>query len=75
VGKVYQTREREGSRTYNAGTIVRLEVYQTREREGSITNALPVMGSIRKYDSSLSWCEFILTEIKIKNKRVASPLS
>jgi hypothetical protein len=34
-----------------------------------------VMGSIRKYDSSLSWCEFILTEIKIKNKRVASPLS
>jgi predicted HicB family RNase H-like nuclease len=31
------------------------------------------MGSIRKYDSSLSWCEFILTEIKIKNKRVASP--
>ncbi|CAC9471402.1 hypothetical protein [uncultured Gammaproteobacteria bacterium] len=33
------------------------------------------MGSIRKYDSSLSWYEFILTEIKIKNKRVASPLS
>jgi hypothetical protein len=28
-----------------------------------------------KYDSSLSWYEFILTEIKIKNKRVASPLS
>jgi REP element-mobilizing transposase RayT len=26
-------------------------------------------------DSSLSWYEFILTEIKIKNKRVASPLS
>jgi hypothetical protein len=25
------------------------------------------MGSIRKYDSSLSWYEFILTEIKIKN--------
>jgi hypothetical protein len=41
----------------------------------TITSLGNVMGSIRKYDSNLSWCEFILTEIKIKNKRVASPLS
>jgi hypothetical protein len=41
----------------------------------TITSLGNVMGSIRKYDSSLSWYEFILTEIKIKNKRVASPLS
>jgi hypothetical protein len=32
-------------------------------------------GFAYEYDSSLSWCEFILTENKIKNKRVASPLS
>jgi REP element-mobilizing transposase RayT len=35
----------------------------------TITSLSNVMGSIRKYDSSLSWREFILTEIKIKGQR------
>jgi hypothetical protein len=34
---VYQTREREGSITYNNINASSVKVYQTREREGSIT--------------------------------------